>query len=171
MVRTTSYSPEFKDQLLAKVFSPGAPKTMELAKQANIPYNTLHTWIHKHKKIVGTKQHGHDSIREITAEAKLQAIVDTSTMTELELNAYCRKQGIFAEHLSEWKKQIMTQFTSNKRQSAEDKKYQAELKVLAAENKQLKRELRHKEKALAEASALLILKKKAALLLGEDAGD
>ena len=43
----------------------------------------------------------------------------------------------------------------------------AELKVLRAENKELKQDLRRKEKALAETSALLILKKKAHLVWGE----
>jgi hypothetical protein len=43
-----------------------------------------------------------------------------------------------------------------------------EVKALRTENRALKKELTRKEKALAEASALLILKKKAALLWGEN---
>ena len=45
---------------------------------------------------------------------------------------------------------------------------QSENKKLKNENKQLALELRRKEKALAEAAALLILKKKADLIWGVD---
>jgi len=44
----------------------------------------------------------------------------------------------------------------------------AENRTLKQENKQLQRELQRKEKALAEAAALLILKKKAQALFGSD---
>jgi cytidylate kinase len=43
----------------------------------------------------------------------------------------------------------------------------SELKALKEENKRLEKEIRRKDKALAEAAALLILKKKAAMIFGE----
>ena len=56
----------------------------------------------------------------------------------------------------------------NPPQSINDPKARAELKVLKEDNRRLQRELRRKEKALAEASTLLIMKKKADLIWGED---
>ncbi len=50
----------------------------------------------------------------------------------------------------------------------ESQEYLAELKALRAENNLLKKELRRKDSALAEATALLILKKKANLIWGVD---
>jgi len=47
----------------------------------------------------------------------------------------------------------------------------AEFNEMKAKNKKLESELRRKDKALAEASALLILKKKADLIWGENADD
>ena len=47
----------------------------------------------------------------------------------------------------------------------------AELKKLKAEIKLLKKELNRKDRALAETSALLILKKKANLIWGKDEDD
>lgn len=47
-------------------------------------------------------------------------------------------------------------------------KLAVENRTLKKENKQLQRELQRKEKALAEAAALLILKKKAQALFGSD---
>ena len=46
-------------------------------------------------------------------------------------------------------------------------KIQSEVKALRAENKLLKQDLQRKNKALAETTALLVLKKKANLIFGE----
>ena len=47
----------------------------------------------------------------------------------------------------------------------------AEVKALRTENKKLKQDVKRKDAALSEASALLILKKKAAMIWGEIEGD
>ena len=59
----------------------------------------------------------------------------------------------------------------SKKTSEENQSALAELKELRAENKQLKQDIRRKDSALAEATALLILKKKAALIWGEIGDD
>lgn len=91
-----------------------------------------------------------------TAEEKLRAVFDTLQMSEEERGAYCRDHGLYTHHLEEWKKQIIAGL-----QPLDSKENKAEYRQITAENKELKRELNRKEKALAEASALLILKKKA----------
>ena len=50
-------------------------------------------------------------------------------------------------------------------------KHKSELKLLKNQIKQLTQELNRKEKALAETAALLVLKKKANLIWGEDEAD
>lgn len=60
----------------------------------------------------------------------------------------------------------MSQKTTEK-----DREALAELKALRIENKQLKQEIRRKDSALAETTALLVLKKKAALIWGEPGDD
>ena len=76
------------------------------------------------------------------------------------------KQGIYAHHLDEWRDDFMT--------SKKDDlsiKHKSELKLLKNQIKQLTQELNRKEKALAETAALLVLKKKANLIWGEDEAD
>lgn len=162
MRQIRQYSAEFKEKLLAKVFSPNAPSRLELARRANIPYPTLVTWITMSKKKQKVKFKNH-SIRpkDKTAEAKFQAVSDTLQMTEEERGAYCRKHGFYTHHLEEWKKQIFTglETTCSKEQKKENNKVVDEIK-------KLNRDLHRKDKALAEVSALLILKKKADLLWG-----
>ncbi len=50
----------------------------------------------------------------------------------------------------------------------ESREEAGELRTLKAENQRLERELKRKEKALAEAAALLVLQKKYRALLGEE---
>jgi transposase len=68
--------------------------------------------------------------------------------------------------LEQWKQEAMS-VNRNKL----DITVQAEVKRLREENKQLQKELRRKDKALAEASALLILKKKVDTIWGDNEDD
>ena len=74
------------------------------------------------------------------AEVRFAAIVETATLSEAEVAEYCRKKGLYREQLAQWK-QAFLQVTT-----PDDK---AALKQGQKENKQLKKELVSKEKALA----------------------
>jgi len=101
-----------------------------------------------------------------SAERKHQALIETASMTEEERGLYCRKNGLYSRHLEEWKKTLMEALKSSSR--GEEKKGDRKLK---AEIKGLKSELYRKEKALAETTALLVLKKKAHLIWGDREDD
>ena len=96
------------------------------------------------------------------AEARFAAIVETATLSETEVAEYCRKKGLYLEQLVQWK-QCFLQVSSPGDKAA--------LKQSQKENKQLKRELVRKEKALAEAAAILVLRKKLSDYYGETDGD
>ena len=161
MREVTRYSVTFKESLLAKALAPNAPHAVELAKEFNIPYGTLYTWIRTSKK--KTMKEVNTPLRptDQSAEAKLRAVMDTMDKTEAERSAYCREHGFYIHHLDAWKEQILHGLGAVK--TKQDK---IERQQLTHENKNLKSELRRKDKALAEVSALLILKKKADLLWG-----
>ena len=95
-----------------------------------------------------------------TAEEKFMAIMETAAMNEEELGSYCRRNGVTSEQLSLWKETCLASIRKGP-------KVDPERKILEKENKFLKRDLRRKEKALAETAALLVLKKKAAEIWGE----
>ena len=69
------------------------------------------------------------------------------------MQAWCRERGLFAHHLSDWK----AAFCAPGKETVPGLR---EVRSLKDENAQLKRELVRKEKALAEAAALLVLQKK-----------
>ena len=162
------YSAKFKEKVLAKALLPNAPGLVELSRQFNMPHPTLHTWIKMsmHKKMKPLDSKHALRPKEQTPEAKLKMISETLTLTEAELGAYCRSHGIYPEHLKEWKQQILTGL---KPRAIKENK--TEHRQAMGEIKKLKRELNRKEKALLEASALLLLKKKANLLWGDGEDD
>ena len=162
---STKYSESIIASVLAKALEPNAPSVVELAKEFNIPVGTIYTWKFRMRnkqniKQVNAPQRPHDK----SPEAKLQAVIDTISMTEQQQGAYCRTHGIYSNHLDAWKKQMLDGLGA-----VSSKLHKAESVQITKENKQLKRDLLRKDKALAEVSALLILKKKADLLWGVDA--
>jgi hypothetical protein len=159
------YSAAIKASVLAKVMAPNGPGMRELAREFNIPSSTIHTW----KKQMLSKQDGKQvnapqRPNDKSPEVKLQVVLDTMNMSEQELGAYCRAQGIYSQHLETWKKQMLEGLGA----TTSVKEHKAENLQMMNEVKKLKHDLHRKDKALAEVSALLILKKKANLLWGVD---
>ena len=96
------------------------------------------------------------SPRSWTAEQKLEIVIACESMDKEQVSAHCREHGIYPHHVKQWKAEIL------KAMSVPGKSANpAQVKQLREENKSLRKELRRKEKALAEAAALLVLKKKA----------
>ena len=80
------------------------------------------------------------------------ALHETHGLSGEALHAWCRENGLFAHHLTSWK----AAFCADGKVASGTH----EIRVLKDENDPLKRELTRKERALAEAAALLILQKK-----------
>nr|AKN39085.1 hypothetical protein [Vibrio tasmaniensis] len=89
-------------------------------------------------------------------------------MTESELNQYDREKGLFPEQIQSWRRECMQGFKSSKEREAEAKK---QAKADKLEIKESKKDLRLKEKALAETAALLVLRKKLRAFYGEEPED
>ena len=99
-------------------------------------------------------------------EERLNIVIVCASLDEEKMNAYCREQGVYPHHIKQWK----ADFASGQ-SSVSKVKLQPQIKQLKQENKALKKELNRKEKALAEAAALLVLKKKVNKLWGNEEGN
>jgi len=86
-----------------------------------------------------------------TPTQRLEAIMQSAALDQEPLNAFCRKQGIFPHHLDDWKQAFINSYPSSNTKTDN---------ALRLELNQVKKELNRKEKALAEAAALLVLQKK-----------
>ena len=81
---------------------------------------------------------------------------------ESEKGAFLRREGFHTDHLTEWRRQMTEGLEPARAQGAT----RSEMAELSRENKELKKELIRKNAALAETTALLVLKKKADLIWG-----
>jgi transposase len=106
-----------------------------------------------------------------SATDKFTVVLETAGLNATELSTYWRERGLFSEQVERWRQAT---------QDANDKpvltlKEQKDLEKLRAQDqreiKRLKQELRRKEKALAEAAALLMAAKMIQAFWGEDGDD
>jgi transposase-like protein len=89
-----------------------------------------------------------------SAEEKLAAVIEAASVAEGELGAFLRTRGLHQAQLQEWRQRLLASLSA--RPAGGAKRSQAEARRI----RQLEQELTRKEKALAEAAALLMLKKK-----------
>lgn len=162
------YSQERKQSILDKLLPPLNMTVSEVALSEGMSPQTLYTWRNQAKQqgypVPGKKP----TSEQWSAEAKLAVVVETATFSEAELSEYCRAKGLYVEQVKAWKAASLQGFSSTRQQEVEAKRQrQADRKEI----KQLKRELRQKEKALAETAALLVLRKKLDALWEEDSED
>lgn len=147
------YSEAFIEQALAKIYSRGDRTVRSVADEMNVSFHTVKNWMKR--KVVGelgvaaTKE---QRPQDWSAEEQLVALHETHGLSGEALHAWCREKGLFAHHLTGWK----TAFCADGKAAPGTR----EIRTLKDENEQLKRELARKEKALAEAAALLVLQKK-----------
>jgi len=91
-----------------------------------------------------------------TAAARLQAVIATAAMDEVSRSAWCRENGLYVHQLQQWKDSATQSLAAPEESRASPLQTKADRRRI----KELERELRRKESALAEAAALLILAKK-----------
>jgi len=150
---------EYKLNIVKKALARREDETITgIAKQQNVSRSALSRWIQEVKagKLTTERQTAEKCPSDWSEEAKQIALTASNDLSEEQRSVYCREHGIYQHHLDQWKQELM-----NKPNDDKLKQYRADIRALKDENKQLQRELNRKEKALAEAAALLILKKKA----------
>lgn len=158
-----TYSEEFKEQALCKVYHRNGHTMKAIADELNVPPRKLRSWLESARaKKMTTSSQREKRPEEWSIEARLLALQQSHGLAESELASWCRGQGIFVHHLKQWR----ADFCDPKR--TQRSPAGAEIRELTLENKRLARELSRKEKALAEAAALLILQKKYAALWEEE---
>lgn len=150
--------------MVKKLCGPNAISANELHRRTGVHQQTLSRWL-KNAKMAAvsdskTKQTSRRP-KDWTAEERFEAVVKTASMDEDEIGAYLRRNGLKSSDLDRWKESMLGAVQpyaqTPKRSSAKEKK----------RIRELERELRRKDKALAEASALLVLKKKAHAIWGD----
>lgn len=151
------YPPKRKEAVLRKMMPPHNRSIKRLAQEEGISEATLYNW-RKHGREKGVLMPNADSGPEgWSARDKFAAVVESASLNEHELSEYCRKKGIYLQQLDQWRRAC---------EDANDWDRQANIKLKSEQKSnrkrinELEKQLRRKEKALAEAAALLVLQKK-----------
>lgn len=155
MSTKNTYTEAFREQALEKVYRRGQRTISTVADELNMNTGTLKGWMKKHQKPTPeTTPVASKRPNDWTAAERLKVLMESHGLAEEELNAFCRKKGLFAHHLEQWKKTFESDSMEGRSNSA------SILRELKTKNQSLNKELKRKEKALAEAAALLVLQKK-----------
>ena len=156
------YAEEFKESIIARMLAPNNVSVPELARETGIPKDTLYTWRIKHLKSNGDATAKQVPSGGLSSEEKFAVVIESASLNEVELSEYGRRKGLYPQQINAWRNACLQANTS-----VAPKVDRSELKAQAKHIKQLESELRRKEKALAEAAALLVLQKKVQEIWGE----
>jgi transposase-like protein len=162
MIERRQYNESFRQQALEKVYARGSSTINAVADDLNMSHGTLKNWMRADKNSSQAKTDLQSKRpQDWSLAERLQMLLESHGLDDEALNACCREKGIFRHHLEQWRAAF---------EAGAAGVNHAELRALKDLNKALTRELNRKEKALAEAAALLVLQKKyQALWAGEDA--
>ena len=109
---------------------------------------------------------GKKSAEQWGGEAKLAVVLETAGLNAEELSAYCRRKGLYPDQVEQWKRACVD--GANGMTATDAMTQRQELQKLRREKRQLERQIRRKDKALAESAALLVLQKKYRALLEDE---
>lgn len=160
------YSEGFKRSIVKKAMDGSGRRLEDVASESGVHVATLGRWIHGYR--TGTLDLGEgDGIQPSHRNPgeKLALLLESKTIGAEGMGEWLRHHGLHAEHLRLWEQEMasMANGTENK-----DKDEMARLR---RENRELRKELEKKEKALAEVAVLLTLKKKHPTLFADSKDD
>jgi transposase len=159
------YTQERKAEIIQRMMPPNNESVAQISKEEGITEVTLYKW-RKEARVAGSATPGNGQTSDRwSSQDKFLIVMETFLMNELELAEYCRKKGLYREQIEAWKSVCLQ---ANGQAFDQEKQLNVQLKEEKQRAKALEKDLQKKEKALAEAAALLLLRKKAQAIWGDD---
>jgi len=157
------YSEEFKESVIKKMMPPNPITIPQISRDTGVSDVTLYKWRKIYRNKGGVVPADQSNPEHWTAEDKLAVINETAGLNEVQLSEYCRSKGFYPEQIKQWKAAALTGFQHSRLTKKEKLRIRREDKDKI---KILERELKRKDKALAETAALLVLSKKCEAIWG-----
>ncbi len=153
------YGQAFKDRAVARLLPPESAALEVISREIGISVDTLERW---HADALSKPARG----RAWTAGARLEAVITTASMSESDKSAWCREHGVYPGELNQWRASCTSALAEPEEARASPQATRQDRKRI----KELERDLRRKNAALAETAALLVLSKKLEAIFqkGED---
>ena len=153
------YGQAFKDRAVARLLPPESAALEVVSRETGIAIGTLERW---QTQALSKPARG----RAWTAGARLEAVITTAAMDESGKSSWCREHGVYPGELDQWRASCTTALSEPEEARASPQSTRHDRKRI----KELERDLRRKNAALAETAALLVLSKKLEAIFnkGED---
>ena len=156
-VQVKQYSEAFKSRMVRRLVGPSARSANAVAVEVGVSQESLSRWL----RAAGNVGDMPRATRTTwTGVEKLRVVREAHGLSETALGALLRREGLHAAQLTAWR-------AAAEGALAEPTRGRAAPSVEAKRIKELERELRRKDAALAETAALLVLKKKAEAWWGD----
>lgn len=165
------YTAGFKAQMVKRMLGPPAVTATSLSQQVGVPQPTLSKWLKQAATIAAMSSSDEKKPGSVvagpkkwTAAEKLRMVVAAQNLEGVALGELLRREGLHEDQLRAWRDAAAGALDSAEAAPA-GPRTAGERRRLAAMNKRVKeleKELRRKDKALAETAAILVLKKKMA---------
>jgi transposase-like protein len=148
--------------LIVKKFLTRGSKTIaQLAQENGVGVNAFYNWTRIYGRTAEMKPLAR-SPQDWSSEEKFKAVMKFDSLPEEERGAFLRSEGVHSDHIAQWRQKMQLALEPEK-PDARTERGELTYRIL-----DLERDLARKEKALAEAAGLLILKKKADLIWGTE---
>ena len=158
------YSEAFKSKMVRKMAAPGGPSASALSKDVGVNQSTLSRWLRGAARVEDMKsQRGKSSW---SATQKLETVLEAAPLSEEELGPFLRRKGLYRRDLEQWREQMLTGLETKTKRRRSSSKTPEGRRI-----RELEKEVRRKDAALAETAALLVLKKKAQAIWGAEDDD
>jgi len=154
------YGQAFKDRAVARLLPPESGSPEKVSREIGVGVETLERW----RSEALAKPAGE---RIWSAAARLDAVLATAAMDEHAKGAWCREHGVFPQQLNQWRESATQALADPGDLRASPQQTRQDRRRI----KELERELRRKDKALAETAALLVLSKKVEAIFNKDKGE
>jgi len=163
----TEYSTAFKANMVRKMLVPGGMTATALAARTGIAQPTLSRWLRdaREKGMSDSKQPPRAARRPIDwkPEEKLRVLSEAEGLSDDELGELLRREGLHEADLAEWRRAALAALGGSGKPASGSAE--------ARRVRDLEKQLLRKDRALAEAAALLVLQKKAQDLWGDEDDD
>ena len=165
------YSETVKADVRRRMSPPARQSVAQISKELGIHLATLYAW-RKAWRLQGEVVPASEKAPESWSSAdKFTVVLESSGLNATELGAFCRERGLYPEQVDRWRQAAQDANANSMLTMADQKDLEKRHQQDQREIKRLQQELRRKDKALAEAAALLMASKKIQAYWGEDGED
>ena len=168
MTIVPQYSEAFRSRMVARLVGPRAVSANALSQEVGVSQGCLSRWLRDVHSVGGmTHSPGKKKGTKLwTGAEKLRVLTEAAGLSESDLGALLRREGLHEAQLTEWRQAAEAALAEGQmargRVKPSDEAVRDALRI-----KELEREVRRKDKALAETAALLVLKKKVQEIWGD----